>query len=705
MAGPNDTFDVAAINAMAASAEAMTASLGSAQGTMSTLMGSMQGFVEMRERMTETPFIDQESISRLQDLGELMKDIQDLGHGNIDARQRELTIINKMLSGMERMAALERHRVRSGNDEVRRKKEGIQLGERDEKDQKKKKNLAKEITGEMANQTKQITQSVARSAGLQMSLIGILALIVEAANTTRKINAYGKQIAGHWKDSKTSVSAGKAEIRSLRKEFRLTYEEAAAYNKVLAQIGFEKESLKKINKELVALEQVQGISVKESGGHVANLMNNFGLTAESAMNTYFAARDMSKEMGGSVLSMDEVVNDWMELGNLTKVYNTDLQTTLGFYNTLVRKDIAEKLGLGKVPVDLRRNLAKTVVGFSQDLSDGMKAALGTFGEEGMSMTEGILNFEAMSVEQQFKKAVGWMEEKTKELTGADKQIAVRQLLKTNLSFDSAELRKVFAEAFSGGAFSGEKMDRVMNEIAKQRQEAAEAVKNGPTIQKGILETGKEVSRGLQTLQELLSKWFKDLLLSSKGVQVAVEALIKAIPVILRSIENLINGKSISTVFKELGMPAGSGLEGLKKSKEEIDEMIGNALLEKLGVIENTADRSARLDRSNKKYLDTALNRKDLSRVLMQHSLAVEETAEALGPTGKNLTQPSMVAAGRAISGLGPKRLPALIQAISDKNESKIKEIIQDYDNAIKETNKSSKFIRRSNTYIISRGVN
>jgi len=122
---------------------------------------------------------------------------------------------------------------------------------------------------------------------------------------------------------------------------------------------------------------------------------------------------------------------------------------------------------------------------------------------------------------------------TSDVTGDQKEYKVRKILEQQFNISDPQLMKSLGESFTKGTFSTENLSKMMNEVAKEQQKARDAVKNAPKVQAELLETGKSVAHGLQTLQDLLRQWVQD-------------NVIKAISNLKQSIEELTAALSFLT---------------------------------------------------------------------------------------------------------------------------------------------------------------
>jgi hypothetical protein len=372
---------------------------------------------------------------------------------------------------------------------------------------KKRERSHTKIAKEMKQEVKALGQSIISMGGIQLSLVGILATILDIHNETRRISAMGKQIASQWKGGMNELRGATKIIGQIRGGFQLSYDAVGEYVNSLAKAGFEQRNIKRLGKEILAIQFAQGVPAAQQVDSLKNLVNNFGLVDTQAQDYLVTLREASKELGeGTLMSMGEITSDWEELITKTRAYNTDLLGTLAMYNALSRKDVAEDLGLGDAPLEIRKSIVQTVAGFSQELSDGWKAALG----EGTDAAGRIMEFERLGVDQQFERFAKFINQKTATYAGDQKALVTRQLLK-DFGFNAAEVRKVLGDAFVKGEFSGENLSKAMGAIKQQRTALESIEKKAGTMRRNLVKTGQSISVGLQSLQTLLKNWVRQYL--------------------------------------------------------------------------------------------------------------------------------------------------------------------------------------------------
>jgi len=432
------------------------------------------------------------------------------------ARMEELRILDpasaadalKMVGEMERkmlalnvpyakLLAIRKNEKEMITKEVEEMSKLVKASEREEKSQGRIGQLIK-------GKAKQVGGYVSNMAGVQLSLVGIIALIIEALNITNRISAMSQQISNQWGTGSKHLAGSNKLIWQIRTGFKKSFDEAGQYNKSLAEAGYSYEQLKHISSEMLAIQYAQGQAIGDQVAKTKDLINNYDKTDESSQSFLWAVRQASTEMrgkGGTVMSMAEMVNSTMKLADMTKVYNTDLLGTTALFNTLASKKLADRIGLGKVPLEVRKSIASTITGMSRDLEDGWKAALG----KGATVAEKILDFEKMTDPKKFKRMAEFITEQTSKFSGDMKEIATRNLLK-EFGFASKESQKVMAEAFIKGGFSGSALEGVMQVIREQRAHLEKLERDAPAQISKLVTQGKQLASNLTSYQDKLKQW-------------------------------------------------------------------------------------------------------------------------------------------------------------------------------------------------------
>lgn len=366
----------------------------------------------------------------------------------------------------------------------------------DENDKKQKDALTAQL--------KAIGQWVAGLGGIQFSLVGILALFLKIYNETTRIEGYSNRISAQMGGSfNANLQAAKNTMVQMRDQFALSYDEIGKHLTALAQTGMEMDVLKKSAIELYAIQAQGGLSIQEQATGVNRLMTELNLTGDAARNYNTLLHTTGKTIEG--LSLSQVAEDWSQITDSIKGYNTDLLGTVSLYNSLTRKDVAEQLGLGDMPQEFRRDLAKTAAGFSKDMEYGWKAFLG----QGDTLAAKILNFEKAGPGEQLARAV----EAAQKIATQSSQPIEYTMLKMRKIFaamgmDEKTIAKSMADAVVGGKFNVDEFKKIMD---KARKKGEEELKASEKSRDALINLGSTISKALVSLEEKLTQVINDTL--------------------------------------------------------------------------------------------------------------------------------------------------------------------------------------------------
>lgn len=370
----------------------------------------------------------------------------------------------------------------------------------------------------LKRQAKSMANYAQSATGIQLSLVGIIALIIKLMDINNRISAYSEQIAAHWGDGEKNLRASTSSIWKLRKGFKMTFEQAAEYQKSLARAGMEKKNILGISDDLLAVEKVYGQSLASQVQYVQGLVGNFAELgaeekdrADSAMLYMETVRQTVKDI--PMLSMEDALSDWSDLVNLNKAYNTDLLGTLGMYKILMDQDLAETMGLGDTPRVLRKQVGEFFVGMPQQMSDGMKAALGGLmeGGETRSLTENIFKFEGSKVEERVRAFSKFIEKNVPDFASPEGMFKVRKIL-MGLGQQGQEMAVKLSEAYGNGKLTGNKLEDVIRSISQEREKAKDQEKKAQATRENLVKKGMDIATNLTGYLEKLQQWIVDNLL-------------------------------------------------------------------------------------------------------------------------------------------------------------------------------------------------
>lgn len=464
---------------------------------MKSLQQAMATFSRLSKEMSKAALVDPRAEGRIKKLKE-----------GLEGAKVTQEAINKLteheVSTYEKLSILDKMRVRHAAGQNETQKRMVMYGNKMVEMEAKKNHLlsaGKEVwqrtSGAVVNNVRGLTSMVTSAAGFQLSLMGILALFMKMRDQQNRIGAMSMQSAAQWQGTSTSIGTASKAMSQLRGEFGKTVDEAGSIIVSMARIGVEEKGITNVARELVAIQELHGISVQESLGYMGQLAKSYEVSSEESSQFLRIARETTKTI--PYLSMSEVSSDMMDLTKSTRSYNTDLLDTLSLYNTLMKKDVAKHLGLGDAPEAVRKDIVKVVAGFNTELGDGWKASLG----EGATAAAKILNFEKLLPAEQFAKMAKFITEKTSQYSGAEQEFAVRQLLK-QFNFTSAEMQQALAKAFTSGGFSAEGLQSVVSEVAGQREIIKKAQEADKTAKANLMKDASTVAKGLMDFETKLA---------------------------------------------------------------------------------------------------------------------------------------------------------------------------------------------------------
>lgn len=388
-------------------------------------------------------------------------------------------------------------------DLVKEEADNARRGEKEyDKTQKK--------AGVIANSFKKAGDTVKATAssltGIQFSLLGIIALFLKIKNETDRIRAYSTKIEAQWGSVNKEYRTGRDLMGSIQKNYKLSYDAAGEFLTSLAKGGMEQKEMNQLAEEMLSIEKLQNVAAADQLSKMSGLVNSFGLANTEAQNHLVLLREEAETLGekGIMMSMEEYVNTWSEMIDKTKVYNKDLLATTALYNTLIKK--ADQIGFDEVPVELRKDVAKTIAGFGAELDDGMKSLLG----RGETIEDRLLEFEGLDAVEKFKRFGEEVIKRTSHLEGSTKKIFLRKWME-RANFTSKEMQKVMADAFSEGAFSAENFQKTISIIQQERLSKEKMEERAASVREELLRVGKQVSADLVSLETEIKQWVNNKL--------------------------------------------------------------------------------------------------------------------------------------------------------------------------------------------------
>lgn len=268
-----------------------------------------------------------------------------------------------------------------------------------------------------------------------------------------------------------------------------------------------------LSTELVAIQEKYGIAVGQSGGVIKGLVQDFNQTTGSARGMYGTVIKTTEHLQkmGVQIDVKELITDWTALADKTKAYQTDLMGVLAMYNTLIRKDIADKIGLGKAPMSVRKDLAKAITSMPLELDFAWKAKLGE--DLGKTVAERGIKFEQLVTDKPMeglRRVASFLDRYAKK-TGDIYQAEFRgrEILQRMMPSLSKEAVMHLARASARGKFTEgsvvEMTKGYLAEAAKVR-ESDEAWKKGRA---DLIRYAGTSNRAVQKIEELVQNFIRD----------------------------------------------------------------------------------------------------------------------------------------------------------------------------------------------------
>lgn len=598
---------------------------------LSSSVRALQAYSELSERIKHAPIVDPKAKEALKGLEKELEKIGVTKGVIAQAAGKEVTAYSKL-------SLLDKMRVRMMTQQQEQKKrlvlydgQMVTLEAKQLSLQQSALNLSKQGFNSMKNTAMGAVRYATSMGGIELSLMGIVALLLKMTNEYNKLGAMQKQAAAQWGDTNSKMKTASAAMKKLMNSYQMSVDEAGSLVVSLARVGVEEENVKRLSEEVVAIEKVHGLGAQETAQAVMDVADSYQMTADQASIFLRSVREATKTVPG--LSMTEATSDMLELVRATRAYNVDLLGVAAMYNTLISKDVAKKLGLGDLPKAARKELAMTVAGFSDKLSDGLKAALGQ--EEGSSLAEALMNFEKMDPAKKFVKMAQFITKNVAQFTGAEQEFAVRQWLK-EFGFTSSDIQETLQKAFVSGGFSAEGLEGVLKEVGKQRDILEKAGENDAVNRAKLLAEAQGIAAGLAGWEARLEQAVRKAFFGSADFGKLKESIDAILAWMQENLPKLATGmiSLLTAATKYLQIMAGA--ETVAKAEEEARaykevEPILKAGYAAIPEIEKAMPPSVAKELPERLFGEKALD--PLVEEIKQLSPAYAQTIAAQGPSG------------------------------------------------------------------------
>jgi hypothetical protein len=377
--------------------------------------------------------------------------------------------------------------------------------------------LAKKYTENVKGQAKTLftPSGIAGLAGLDISLSGIIKMLIEAYDRMNRLGAMSRQVSSHFAGNNTHLRSINSSIRDISNSFKVSIDVAGAYVKQLTEAGMKYEDMQHFQKEMYGAELKSGHSLAMQLDTVKELTIEFGQNKMFASGFLESVRNLHKEI--PYLSLNELNEDLLNMVRNSKAFGTSLLGDLGLYTTFMRK--REKgdttLGaLGALPQSYRRELVMGMSNISKDMSIGMKAYFG----QGLGKTpaENTLAYEKLGAEKGggFKQFQRIMERLPNVVAGgapADRELGIRRFL-DNVGMFSPEVNKKLAEISAQHPLEKADYERIMKEIEANTNKEAKDKKIIDQQRNALLKDSTEIADEMSSLLYDIRLWLENVLL-------------------------------------------------------------------------------------------------------------------------------------------------------------------------------------------------
>ena len=409
------------------------------------------------------------------------------------------------IKAYEELSLLQKARIKmKGLETTTTTQQVLHNGKLVELETKKHSMLAK-TAGATWSTAKGTANTVAGMAGIDLSLMGIVRLLINFMDVQNQMGAMSKQIAYQWAGSTTSMKTARHTIGAIKRDFWMSAEAAGALVNSVARAGIEEKNLESLTKNMVAWQTVSGMSVESSLGAYKDLARSFGQSEESTWGMYRGFLEASKTI--PELSMDEAAADMANIVDKTREFGTGLLGATSLYNVLLRKGGADALGLGGTTFQMRKGLVNAATAFNDTMSDGMKAWLGGLQDP----IESLFKFEAMNLGEKLQALFT----RTKEMVGQgatpkEALLKTRKFLEPILSGSMKPMEiKSLVEKLMGGflnieGFTKEALDKQAQALSDSKTKAKK--------QDELYQYAKSIATGLTGFEDKLRMAMEDALM-------------------------------------------------------------------------------------------------------------------------------------------------------------------------------------------------
>jgi hypothetical protein len=575
MAG--ETFgDPKTMEAISAAAQRMSGSMEQTKvfaGELNTALNDVLRTSEAIGKGLRDVGADEETINSYQKIHEsLVGDASALGsiisagkkiNDQDKKRTKELDVQKKMLKEMRTLTkqlASDAARKQAIDEDIAKKQAKAATEKRAKDDEEKKRNSY------INRQTAATLEFLEKTAGVggiivknnkswELSISGVLTLLLEMFNIGTKMGGYAKQAAaqftsfrGNAKASAVAIGAASKATWDLKNRFAMSAEEAGTTVAHLAKAGIEEKDLgtyvqkrvkgqaeyQSLGARMMGVQFAQQRSVEEQVKNIMDLRNNFSMLVSSAQTFDALMGDIGRRIPG--LAPEQAVADIQDMAKGMRMFNLDVLDSMTLFHSLSRDaedyrrkvaEAREKAGPGgkfeapkitsgwggivSAPMNVQRKFMQ-FLGGAGNQSWGAQSIIGRRMRGGATVPDQIENYQSMLKQKGgagYVDAFRGMIEDVKEKTGGmgkAQRVGIVDYLQQVYGADQ-ELAKYLAENILSGNYNTKTLDELKKTYEKDMATMEEEAKKKETLGQDLLKVGSEIAINLKSVQE----WLRTLL--------------------------------------------------------------------------------------------------------------------------------------------------------------------------------------------------
>jgi len=582
MAG--DTFNIDPKNVEAASAYAKRLSESTGQAKdyakeLDTVMGSVEKSYAEIEKSARAIGLDPKILADIRNIeksiigsGQQLRAIVTQGKSVVvqdQRRNKELAVQRKTLSEIRSLSkqlageAQRQHLLREASEKKQAEAEKEQ--EKRKREELRRNTLINKQGAEVANfmaKTAGVGQAISFSTkGLEVSLAGVLAMILEIFNKGNKMGGYVRQAAVQFSNVRTqstytakAVSTASQAAWDLRNRFAMGAEESGMMVAHLTKAGIEERDMGKnlivrgretkeymsLASRLVGVQHATQRSVDEQLKNIMELRNNFGMLVSSAQTVDALIADIGSRIPG--LSPEQAVQDIASMNMGMRSFNSNVLDSITLYHSLNRdaedyrqkvaeaREHAEKTGqafkapaitspyggIVAAPQEMQRGFTSWLSNLGKNLSEGMQIEVGrqAGGAGGSTPGDYFMNFQRLLEKEGgrievFEAIMENVMQKSAGLSGnlGERIMSMSIYLNRQYGLD-IETARLTAKDIATGKYSGTQMEELKKKYAEDLEAMKGEAKTREQLTQKLVKTGEKIALSLKTVEERMKEWIE-----------------------------------------------------------------------------------------------------------------------------------------------------------------------------------------------------